>query len=103
MSMIVSTPKTIGETRVQQFNFLSQMAVNETLTSAVVTCVVWSGVDSNPSAVLSGSATATTPTAYQKITGGVEGTIYLLTCTGTTSQGNHPVVQTYVPIVSNPL
>jgi hypothetical protein len=33
----------------------------------------------------------------------VEGTIYLLTCTGTTSQSNHPVIQTYVPIVSNPL
>lgn len=102
-SMIVSTPKSIGETRVQQFNFLSQLANGETLTSAVVTCSVWSGVDSNPSAVLSGSATVTSPTAYQKITGGTEGTIYLLTCTGTTSQGNNPVIQTYIPIVSNPL
>jgi len=100
-SMIVSTPKALGETRVQQFNFLSQMAVNETLTSAVVTCAVWSGTGTD--SLLSGSATVTSPTAYQKVTGGTEGTIYLLTCTGTTSQGNHPVIQTYVPIVSNPL
>lgn len=103
MSLIVSTPKTVGETRVQQFNFLSQLAVNETLTSAICTCVVWSGADANPSAVLSGNATVSTPTAYQKITGGVEGTIYLITCTGFTSQSNNPVIQTYVPIVSNPL
>jgi len=100
-SMIVSTPKALGETRVQQFNFLSQMATSETLTSAVTTCAVWSGTGT--ASIVSGSATVTSPTAYQKITGGTEGTIYLLTCTGTTSQGNHPVIQTYVPIVSDPL
>jgi len=103
MSMIVIAPKAMGETRVQQFNFLSQLAVGETLTSAVTSASVWSGVDSNPSAVLSGTPAVTTPTAYQKVTGGTEGTIYLLTCTGVTSQGNSPIIQTYLAIVSNPL
>jgi hypothetical protein len=103
MSMIVSTPKALGETRAQTFNFLSQLNSGETVVSAVTTCQVWSGVDPNPSAVILGPAVISNPTAYQRITGGVEGTIYLLTCTGYTNQGNSPVLQTYIPIVTNPL
>lgn len=102
MSLIVSATKNTGETRVQQFNFLSQLATNETLTSASCTCAVWSGVDSNPSAVLSGPAAVSSPTAYQTIRAGVNGVVYLLTCTGTTSQGNHPVIQTYLAVTSQP-
>lgn len=103
MSMIESSPKTSAEVTTLQFDFLSQMATSETLISASCTCVVWSGVDATPSAVLSGSTTVSTPVAKQKITGGVEGTIYLITCNGLTSLSNRPVIQTYVPVVSYPI
>lgn len=103
MSQVQSFPKSSGETRVITFDFISQLAVGETISTQSVAAAVWSGVDANPSAVISGTATATGTKVMQAVTGGVVGTIYKLTCTITTSLGQTLRIFTYLPIVDNPL
>lgn len=70
------------------FNFISAMGVSDTILTAVVTATVFTGIDANPSAIISGSASISGTTVTQKITGGVSGVIYDLLCTVTTSAGD---------------
>jgi len=74
-----------GETKTYQFDFTSQIAVGETISTQAVTAAVYSGTDASPSAIISGSATASGAVVSQKITAGTVGVTYLLTCTITTS------------------
>ena len=67
------------------FDFLEYLAVGTTLSSAVTTAVVYSGTDASPSAIISGSASISSPKATQTITGGTSGVVYFLTCVGTRS------------------
>lgn len=70
------------------FDFISALAVGETIVTQVVTCVVYSGIDANPSALISGQATVQNGTQVQQlITGGIDGVIYDLKCLITTSLG----------------
>lgn len=69
------------------FDFTGDLAIAETISTQVVTATVWSGTDANPSAVISGSASASGDVVTQKITAGVEGVTYRLLCTITTSGG----------------
>lgn len=100
---IVLPSKKAGETVNVQFNFLSSLGqpVLDTLLSAVVTCVVYSGTDPNPSAMISGGAAISgsqSELATQKITGGLAGVIYALVCTGTTT-GGQTLIQTALQAV----
>ena len=81
--------KRIGETVFLKpsFDFISALAPTETLLTAVVVATVYSGVDPNPSAIISGSAAISGTQVTQLVTGGVSGTIYGLVCTVTTSLG----------------
>lgn len=67
------------------FDFISQLGPTETLTGAVTTCSVYSGVDANPSAVIAAAATISGTQVIQPITNGVLGVIYELQCTVSTS------------------
>ena len=69
------------------FDFISALAVGETLVTATVVATVYSGVDPAPAAILSGAPTISGTTVLQSVTGGVVGCIYGLTCTVTTSLG----------------
>lgn len=69
------------------FNFDGDLAVGETISTQQVTATVWSGTDANPSAIISGSASASGSNVTQKITGGTTGVTYRLLCTVTTSGG----------------
>jgi len=102
MSQIVIPPKAQAATQTILFDFLSQLQTGETVSSAATTATVWSGNDSTPSAVISSVSITAPSQVYQKVTGGVEGTIYLLTCQAQTSLGNSPIIQTYLAIVSTP-
>lgn len=74
-----------GESAPVTFDFTSSLAATETISSQSVTVSVYSGVDANPSAMLSGVASASGKLVSQQITSGNSGVIYQLQCTITTS------------------
>ena len=82
---IIFDPKRVADVQTYTFDFTSKLAASETISTQVVTAAVWSGVDAAPSAIISGSASVSGSIVSQKITGGVLGVIYTLTCTITTS------------------
>ena len=85
---IVFNPKLSGSIVNLQFPFLSSLVTNETITGTpTVTCAVWTGIDPNPSAMISGTASVVGTSVQQAITGGVVGVVYQLTCICTTSAG----------------
>ncbi len=81
------SPKQAGETQTYQFDFSALLADGETISTQSVAASVYSGTDASPSAIISGSASASGDIVSQKITAGTEGVIYELTCTITTSAG----------------
>jgi len=80
-------PKQVLETQRLQFDFISDLAEGETISTQSCACVVYSGTDASPSNVISGSATASGTVVTQLITGGTLGVIYTITCSITTSLG----------------
>ena len=92
-------PKLVGATRAVVFEFLGELAVGETVSTATVTAAVYSGTDASPSSLISGSASASGTQVSQKLTGGVEGVIYKLTCTITTSASNTLVKIGFLAVV----
>jgi len=103
MSMVLLSPKQQGETANYNFDFISRLGVNETITTQSVTATVWSGNDPSPSSIISGAATASRTVVTQKITGGVVGTIYKLVCQVTTSSSQTLQLVGYLPILINPI
>lgn len=101
--MILLQPKTPGTTEKVVFDFISHLAVGETISTQIVAATVWSGVDANPSAIVSGAATASGTKVTQAITGGVAGTIYKLVCTITTSGSQTLQMLGYLAIVADPV
>lgn len=79
--------KRAGSTKTYTFDFTSDLAIGETISTQVVAASVYSGTDATPSAIISGVASASGTTVTQKITAGVVGVIYELLCTITTSAG----------------
>lgn len=100
--MIGLAPKSPSETRTVTFEFLSLLAAGETVSSATVTVTVWSGTDASPSAIKSGTATASGTKVTQAFTAGVEGVIYLINVAATTSLSQVVVLQALLGIVKNP-
>ena len=91
--------KLVGATRAVVFEFLGELVAGETLSTATVTAAVYSGTDASPSSLISGSASASGTQVSQKLTGGVEGVIYKLTCTITTSAGNTLVKTGFLAVI----
>jgi len=82
---VILDPKRVSDVVKIPFDFISKLAVGETISTKVVTASVWSGVDANPSAIINGAATSSGTVVTQSITAGVLGVIYLLKCSITTS------------------
>jgi hypothetical protein len=59
----------------------------ETIAACVWSAQVYSGSDPTPDAMISGAATITGTEVFQDVTGGIEGTVYLLLATITTNTG----------------
>ena len=88
------------------FDFASKLAIGETVQSLpapTLAATVWSGLDSNPGAILSGAASISGSQVSQKVTGGVAGCIYKITCAPTTSASNVPLLQTLLAVVQDPI
>ena len=96
---LVIPAKKLGETVVIPFDFISRLAQGETITAAVCLCSTYTGVDPNPSAVISGSATISGTVVNQLITAGVLGVIYELLARATTSLGQVIELSAYLVIV----
>lgn len=87
MNELQIPPKLVGETATVRFDFISRLAVGETISTKSVVATVYTGVDATPSAVISGAASSSGTVVSQLVTGGVAGVIYQLVCTITTSAG----------------
>lgn len=94
-------PKLAGSTLTVTFDFISNLAVSETISTQVVTCTVYSGTDASPSSMISGSATASGTIVSQVITAGTEGVMYYLKCTITTSASQTLVQTGFLAVVPN--
>ncbi len=86
-SNVVLPAKTAGETLRVTFPFLSQLHSGEGILTADVVAEVYSGEDLTPQAIVSGPADILGTNVTQDISGGEEGTVYSLTCTVTTDEG----------------
>lgn len=95
------SPKLQGKTILLPFEFVSDLAPTETISTQSVTCTVWSGIDANPSAMISGSASASGTVVTQKITAGVVGVVYYLLCTITTSLGQTLQSAGFLAVITN--
>lgn len=97
---VIFPPKTVGEIKIFSFNFLSKMANQEFVTSAVLTATVWSGNDPSPGAIIDGAYTldSTDTIVSQRIQGGVLGTIYQLSCLAVTTSGQKLELSGYIAI-----
>ena len=82
------------------FNFLGKLQYGETITAAGATCTLWTGTDSNPSAMLSGTPIATPTIVTQNITGGIVGNIYILTCAVTASNQHNYLISTKIAVIT---
>jgi hypothetical protein len=88
-----------GETAPVTFDFTAQLGASETIATQAVVASVYSGVDANPSAIVSGAATASGKIVSQAITAGVSGVIYQLVCTITTSASKTLQKSSYLAVV----
>lgn len=101
MSRITLEPIHGGEIRSQVFDFTSQCAVGETISSSTATATVYSGTDPTPSAILTGA----TSNSGQKVTqqlggsGGITGVVYLVTIDVTASTGQKLKLIAYLPFI----
>lgn len=87
MTLFTQPSKTTGETIPVVFNFQGKLQYGESLNGNAVSCVLYSGTDANPSAMLVGTPVMTATTVTQSVAGGIAGNLYTLVCvaTGTNS------------------
>lgn len=71
-------PKRQAESVALPFDFSSKTQSGDVLSAPVVTCTVWSGVDANPAAVLTGVNTIAGLQVNAGVQNGVVGVLYLI-------------------------
>lgn len=99
MSRVIFEAKLDGETVTEIFDFTSRLAAGETISTAIVSAITFSGTDATPSAIVTGSATISGQKVTQRITAGTEGVTYLLVCTITTSASQTLELSGYLAVV----
>lgn len=99
---VVLKGKLVGETVQRVFDFISDLAVGETLNGIpTVTATVWTGNDANPQNLVSGAAAVSGTGVTQNLTGGVAGTLYSLCCKANTSGGRVLEKQAYFSVMGD--
>lgn len=104
-SLIILPTKDTTDGLAVVFPFLDQMAFGEVITGAVVTIVVTSGDDPNPTVMLEGIPDYTTSggrQVVQLVIGGLNGVTYQLVCTVVTSLSNAFICQGQLVIIDDP-
>lgn len=99
MSRVILPPKLANETKTYTFDFTSQLAASETISTASTAASVYSGTDASPSAIINGAATISGQTVTQSITAGTLGVLYEVLCTITTSASQTLALSAYLAVV----
>ena len=82
------------------FDFSTVMASSETISSAVCTVEVVSGTDPTPSTIKVGSPVISGQQVAQRISGGLDGVIYRLEMSATTSLTNVYTIIADLPVLA---
>ena len=82
------------------FDFSTVMSSGETISLATSTVEVVSGTDPNPTAILVGSPVISGQQVAQRISGGLDGVIYRIEVTSTTSATNVYTIVADLPVLS---
>lgn len=101
MTLVVFPSKPVGETTPYVFNFSDKLQFGEAITGASVAVVVSSGVDTDPSAMVSGTPILTASDVTQNLTGGVAGVIYYIVCTVTATASHNYVKQGSLAVIND--
>jgi hypothetical protein len=101
MTRVVFEPKPVDETVERIFDFTSRLSEGESLASAVVTVSVFSGVDADPAAILSGSPRFDGLRVIQDFIAGEEGTTYTVKCQAGTCNGQVASLAAYLAIAES--
>lgn len=99
----VLEPKHVSEIISLVFDFASQLAVGETISSASTSSTVYSGTDPYASSVVTGSATISGTQVTQKVHDGAAGVTYLIACTAVTSTGETLTISGYLVVLPDTL
>ncbi len=99
MGRLIFDPRPSTEKRREVFDFLSDLAVGETISSASVAVTVFSGSDNNPNNTKSGSVSIDGSKVYQFFDNGTNGVLYLPTCTANTSLGQELQLSAYMAVI----
>ena len=86
--------------RTFSFGMPGWLEPGETLTGVVFSMLVVSGVDANPSAMLSGAGQVSGTDVLQRVLGGIDGVTYRLRAVVTTSNPHTLVVSALLPVHS---
>lgn len=92
----------IGNIKNFPFNFISDLQVGETISSANVTMNVYSGADADPQAMVNGAASISGTIVTQSFnskTAGVLGVVYEAVCTIVTSLGQNLTHTSFIVVV----
>ena len=91
--------KSYRSTELMEFDFTLELALGETISTQVVTAIVYSGTDPTPASLINGSATASGSIVSQSIQAGLVGVLYELLCTITTSLSQTLVKPGYLAVI----
>ena len=97
----ILVPKLVSETCKRTFDFASLLPAAVTISTQTVTATVYSGTDSSPSALISGSASASGSVVTQAFTAGTAGVLYELKCVITTSDSQTLVIVAYLAVIQD--
>lgn len=100
-SRSVQPTKVAGTTKNFYWDFISDLAVGETISTKIVTMSVYSGADANPAGMVSGGASSSGTVVTQLLTGGVLGVVYEALCKITTSLGQTLQQVSFIVIVAS--
>ena len=87
MMRVFDGTKDPGETIALSFDFTDRLAGAAISGTPAAVSQTWSGVDSNPGAILSGGCAVAGPVVTQKVTGGIAGVDYRVKVTAQTNDG----------------
>lgn len=90
MTLIVFPSKTTVETKAYPFDFNGKLEFGEGISGATIAVTVFSGIDPNPSIMVTEDApTITGGIVTQNIQGGLPGVIYSLSCVAVGTQAHN--------------
>lgn len=97
MNRITFGVKYASATKTYTFDFTSDLAIGETISSAVLGSAIYSG--NSGATVTLGSETVSGARVSVPISGGTEGAIFLIDCMAITSLGQVLMQTAYLPII----